>query len=679
LWRLVILLLLALIVGRFVVIGAHKVLANSGSSDGDESAYLELGLALREEGILSDGTRPPLYPLLIAPFAGREWAYFTNAKLLTLGLGVLTILAAFGIGLRRFGWETALLAAFLLAANKEFHLRATTVYADTLLALVILGGWYYLVKSLEEGGRAGVLAGIFVGLAFLTKGSAPVLLAAWGLTALLRYRLQIFRRYELLLVPVAFVVVSLPLLYYNAVTFGSPTYNFATSHIMWMDRLEEINAAAPEELPTFSSYLASHTPADVAARIAKGLRRLNPVVAATLNPNREFEPAWVGPALGGLAGGIIAFLLLFKRPALRAYLSRHKLVLWFTFFLNGLFYSFFVWYVAGSSAETRFIIPLLGPLYLLLADGVVSLLRGASRQRLTWPALALLIGGGTWWLVETTRAEAWAISVDPYASDRAANADVEDVVGWLSRDTTAEASVIFGPSKSLPLWKFPPNFTFERIPSTLNTWPALRDSITTQDPTYIILDDDTVRRRRDALAGYFQRQEGRITFEQIPPGWRLDYLYPGLPAQWLIFSPATGYAQPLATFAGGLELLDANTKPPVWVDGKRVLRVTLTWRAERRQTEDYTIFVHLTAPDGFVKAQHDRPPFAGAYPTSHWQAGKVVADRYDLILDGSVTSGDYLLLAGLYRPATGERLPLLAGPAGPSPAAVLLTPLKIAE
>lgn len=744
-WKPFLILLLALIIGRFVVVGVPKVLFNHLSSDGDESAYLSLGLALRESGVLTDGTRPPLYSLVLSPFAEREWPYFTTAKLVTLGIGSLTVLAVFGVGARLFGWQTGLLAAFLIAANKELHLRATTVYADTLLALVMIGAWYFLIKSLD-GWKNCLLAGLFVGLAFLTKGSAPVLLAAWGLTALLHYRLRILRHFELLLVPLVFVVTSLPLLIYNAREFGSPTYNFATEHIMWMDQLEQINTASPEDLPTFSTYFATHTPADMVSRIQRGSRRLNPVVARSVIPGRDLEPGWLGPALGFLAVGVLIFLLVFQRQAVGQYLVKRKNSLWFTLFLCSIFYAFFTWYVAGSSAETRFVVPLLGPLYLLLADAVVSLTRGlghwlgsnendhrpatsgqrpqnycpfsSARSRLAATVsdffrktgflpklyrliLALVIGWGVWWLVDTAYIERWALSIDPYESDREANADEEEIVQWLSRDNPAnETLVIFGPSKSLPLWKFPARFTFERLPVEVNNWPSMQAYVQTQKPDYIIVDSDTARRRRQALSAYFRYENEQVRLEEVPPGWALDFVYPKLPCQWCIFSPVAD-TEPMAVLEDSIELLSfrvanegagqpANT---LQATGRRVqesgrdelpvadvaiqpgqqsLRVILTWRTRAWLPDDYTVFVHLTAPDGFVKAQHDRPPFDGAIPTSQWKPGEVFADRYELELDDSVTPGDYLLLAGMYDPATGKRLAVIEGPTGPVRDTILL-------
>ncbi len=696
-WRAVILVLLALVLGRFVVVGLPKVLANHVSSDGDESAYLSLGLALVESGTLSDGTRPPLYALLLSPWAERSWAYFTTAKLVTLAVGGLTLLALFVAGVRLFGWETALLATFLLAANKEFHVRATTVYADTLLALVMVGAWYYLVKSLE-GWKNSLLAGIFVGLSFLTKGSAPVLLAAWGVMALLVLRRRIFRQTGLLLVPLFFVLTSLPLLIYNARVFGSPTYNFATQHIMWMDRLEQINTADPAELPTFSTYMASHTPADMLARLQKGQRRLNPVVAESLIPGREFEPPWLGPALGLVTLAVLAFLLRYRRPALKTYLARQQAPLVFTLFLAGLFYVFFTWYVAGSSAETRFIVPFIGPIYLVLADMVMSLVRGLGNElnpspargpggrRLYRLALVIIIAWGAWWLVDTTRQEAWAAGIDPYESDRSANAEEETLIRWLADDRAGEALVLFGPSKSLPLWKFPARFTVERLPVDINTWPAMEAYLQARAPDYVIIDSDTARRRRQALADYFgySEEDELVRLEQIPPGWALDLVYPGLPCRWCVFSPAPANP-PLAALAGGIELLEYGTpdgfpsvsgEPLVIPARQKGLRVRLAWRAGAAIPADYTIFIHLTGPDGFVKAQQDRPPFGGLHPTSHWRPGEVLADRYDLALE-SIPPGEYLLLAGMYLPVSGQRLGVEQGPVGPAPGTILVGSVRV--
>ena len=110
---------------------------------------------------------------------------------------------------------------------------------------------------------------------------------------------------------------------------------------------------------------------------------------------------------------------------------------------------------------------------------------------------------------------------------------------------------------------------------------------------------------------------------------------------------------------------------------ERELRLTLYWQARQSLTEDYTMFLHLAAPDGFVKAQHDRQPLNGLWPTSRWSPGEVVADRYEIPLDSSIQPDEYLLLAGIYSTQSGTRLDLIDGPPSPSPDAVLLGKIKL--
>jgi hypothetical protein len=256
-----------------------------------------------------------------------------------------------------------------------------------------------------------------------------------------------------------------------------------------------------------------------------------------------------------------------------------------------------------------------------------------------------------------------------------------NIVNWISLDTpNDEVLVVFGPSKSLPLWKFPARFTFERLPDEVNNWPAMDRYVQTQTPDYIIIDDDTARRRRQALSDYFQRDNELVVIKQIPPGWALDFVYPGLPCRWCVFSLVDDKVQPLASFDNGIQLLAQRTQTSIsefGVEDQSSLRVTLTWRAQKPVSTDYTTFVHLTAPDGFVKAQSDQQPFAGAHPTSHWTPGDILSDRYDIPLNDSVIPGEYLLLAGMYDPLTGERLAVTEGSIGPVPATVLLGPVEV--
>ncbi len=92
------------------------------------------------------------------------------------------------------------------------------------------------------------------------------------------------------------------------------------------------------------------------------------------------------------------------------------------------------------------------------------------------------------------------------------------------------------------------------------------------------------------------------------------------------------------------------------------LNVTLHWQAVNEFDEDYTAFVHLINNEaGALYGQADQTPGGGAYPTTGWLSGEYLRDEYTLTVSETAPVGEYRLLAGMYNPRTGERLPLQCG------------------
>jgi len=89
------------------------------------------------------------------------------------------------------------------------------------------------------------------------------------------------------------------------------------------------------------------------------------------------------------------------------------------------------------------------------------------------------------------------------------------------------------------------------------------------------------------------------------------------------------------------------------------LTFRLYWLAQQAPAADYTVFVHLvTADDTGKVAQQDSRPALGYSPTTWWEPGEVVVDEHRLHLDEAVQPGSYRLVIGLYRPETGQNLPV---------------------
>jgi hypothetical protein len=103
------------------------------------------------------------------------------------------------------------------------------------------------------------------------------------------------------------------------------------------------------------------------------------------------------------------------------------------------------------------------------------------------------------------------------------------------------------------------------------------------------------------------------------------------------------------------------------------IRLKLYWQSVNQAKVDYTSFIHLRNQAGAIVAQVDRPPVAGAYPTSLWSTGEVIPDEVTISIPANLPPGEYTVVAGLYDFATGLRLPV----AGSVDNSVELSTLKI--
>jgi hypothetical protein len=150
----------------------------------------------------------------------------------------------------------------------------------------------------------------------------------------------------------------------------------------------------------------------------------------------------------------------------------------------------------------------------------------------------------------------------------------------------------------------------------------------------------------------------------------------GVDYAWIYRVPPP-VAQPItAGFGPDLRLrgLDPGAPPGL---GK-LLTYRLFWKTGNAPARDYVLFAHLIGADGQRYANADLP-----YPTSTWGTGRYVASDLAIQLPASLPAGAYRLVAGLYDPQTGQRLPLQsAAPSDPAldgPNALVLTSITIGQ
>jgi len=89
------------------------------------------------------------------------------------------------------------------------------------------------------------------------------------------------------------------------------------------------------------------------------------------------------------------------------------------------------------------------------------------------------------------------------------------------------------------------------------------------------------------------------------------------------------------------------------VDSRRIpidtpLRFGLYLEAGQPITRNYQIFAHLVAADGTLVAQDDHIAGADSYPTSLWQPGNLLYNRFELQPPMGTAPGEYRVIVGLY-------------------------------
>jgi hypothetical protein len=546
-------ILVALLVS-FLTSGWDAVLANWNSRDTDQSAYMEIGLDIRRGIALTDGNRHPLYPSMLALFAKYEWAYFTTAKLLNLGIAVLTLCVAYWVVARVSSIHAALVTVVLVSHAHRFLDSATKVVVEPLLMLIILVTWFLIWEGKGRTTWYG-LAGLATGLTYLAKGTGQIILIAFLASAVLVYRKRVLQKRGLWVFIAGYVVLASGLWLYNTLNYGNPFYNLPTTHYMWLDAWEDSYAAGSEQLPTMVTYLQTHSVQQMIQRLSQGL-------VLVLEPIRQtWVPLWdiVFPAFQTVMIAILVVrvpatterrcaegggLTPWRRAVDRLRDHSHGVV--FTAALLGLWYVLFAWFFPVNDSP-RYHLPVAPIVHCGIASGLVLGVR-LVLSKLPWPrgktraalvnlgylALALFLVMATSNQVLTSLRTGKL--KDPFHQDVEKNADAEAVLQWiLSQESDGAARLLSGPSHTLPFWKYEESVVQEDIPSNLLNWDELAAFVSENDLPWAVVDPQMVERRPELLGGYFVLERMGLVLKEAPPGWALRREVHGSTYDWYVF------------------------------------------------------------------------------------------------------------------------------------------------
>lgn len=111
---------------------------------------------------------------------------------------------------------------------------------------------------------------------------------------------------------------------------------------------------------------------------------------------------------------------------------------------------------------------------------------------------------------------------------------------------------------------------------------------------------------------------------------------------------------PIRIQGDGVTFLGSSHSDGAYLPGDD-LAVSLFWLPQGPLDPDRHFFLQLLDKEGRPVANSEGPPLA-SYPTSTWAPGIPMQTQHRLRIPAGLPPGDYALIAGLFDPATGERV-----------------------
>jgi 4-amino-4-deoxy-L-arabinose transferase-like glycosyltransferase len=608
------------------------------------------------------------------------------ARCVSLAFGLLTVVAAWGLGREAFPQRPflALGVAALVAFTPQFLFISGVVSNDSAAAALATCALWAIARTThrEVTYRRSFAVGLLIGLATLTKTSALLLIPLAVLALILARRppTQASSAHSL-----TSTIVHCSLFIVTAFAIGGWWY--LRNALLYHDPL--------------ALYVHQDTPwGRTAPATADALLAQLPIVYRSFwgafGWGHIQYPAWVYVALGvGPVVSLIGWGRAVKRRALPGSGRVFLLVAaWWMLVLAALLQ----WMRQVEAPHGRLLFPAIGASAMLLVGGWAAL----PRLRFT---LIFLMG-----LIALSLLTPWLIIRPAFAPPRllSPTAAAETVQGisltygdaaHLLGVSTEQASIAPGGALSVrACWealapmsedytvfihlvgrdnaRVAERYTYPglgRFPTSL--WPVGRAFCDVYRLT--VEDWAPVPEMYDVVIGLYDASAGERPTARNSSGNRIRF--PSL-AQVRV-APEEPWSEP----GPDVRPLDYKLGEQIALVGYQLsgtvrsgvpLTVTLYWSADGQPAEDYTVFVHLLEETTLEPlAQHDGPPRYGRYPTSAWLAGDLVPDEHVLETPALAAGQRVRLVVGMYQADTLERLQV-AGPDGLVPDDLIPLPLR---
>jgi hypothetical protein len=294
--------------------------------------------------------------------------------------------------------------------------------------------------------------------------------------------------------------------------------------------------------------------------------------------------------------------------------------------------------------------------FLLTASPAWALLSAAAPALLPWPRWgSALFGTGALALAIVTLPHYYA---SPTVRDNYAGvAAYIEAVGDPSNDL-----VLLNAPGQGDVWRYyAPDLPVIGLPQSRPPDPAAT----------VALLEQSVQDRRHVFALFWATDEADP--DQLVESWLDQHAFRGLESwqgnlRFVVYTLPNQLAcdeyAPSISFGNAIQLV-GQCQPdfPQRVPAGQVAIVGLQWQTQERLSTRYKVTVQLLDARNQVIAQHDAEPAGGSRPTDGWNIATSIADNHGLTIPFGAPPGIYQLIAAMYDPATGQRLPTHTGDA----------------
>lgn len=378
----------------------HSEIVNLDVDASDQAAYLSYARNLYETdyNIVGGRNRMPVYPMLLSLIYNPDLTqnqFFARSKDFNIALSAALLPSLFLLFSRTFPFALSA-NLWLITTFTVFIFKAGYAQTELLFYFLNFCAFLMMYKMLKEPEvKLGILTGLVLGIAHLTKASVMPGLAIFGLFFIIKeiysfFNLEndtapkqfnllnkikhikqeiVLHLLSLLLVFLTFLGVIFPYVSTSQRFFGQPFYNVNSNFYIWYDSWEEAEAGTrsygdnkgwPEmpsnQIPSARKYLQEHTAQQILDRFIKGIKK---VFSVAYKSYGYFKYV--------LLYGTVALLLSLLNPfESLAIFKRHLFPTLFCLFYFLIYLLIYAWYVPVASGN-RFTLALFMPLMFFLA------------------------------------------------------------------------------------------------------------------------------------------------------------------------------------------------------------------------------------------------------------------------------------------------------------------------